>query len=51
MKKITVLMAAVLAVATVLAAGLAVLPTSVEQAHADIAYCQNVNPNGDNEAD
>jgi len=36
MKKITVLMAAVLAVATVLAAGLAALPGSVQEAQANI---------------
>jgi hypothetical protein len=35
MKKITVLMAAVLAVATVLAAGLAALPGSVQEAQAN----------------
>jgi hypothetical protein len=35
MKKITVLMAAVLAVATVLAAGLTVLPSSVQEAQAN----------------
>jgi hypothetical protein len=35
MKKTTVLMAAVLAVATVLAAGLAVLPSSVQEAQAN----------------
>jgi hypothetical protein len=35
MKKTTVLMAAVLAVATVLAAGLTVLPSSVQEAQAN----------------
>jgi hypothetical protein len=45
MKKITVLMAAVLAVATVLAAGLTVLPSSVQEAQAN--PCQYVNPNGE----
>jgi hypothetical protein len=40
MKKITVLMAAVLAAATVLTAGLAVLPNSVQDAQAN--PCANI---------
>jgi hypothetical protein len=58
MKKITVLMAAVLAVATVLTAGLTVLPSSVQEAQAN--PCANevtdggtttgsLNPQGDDE--
>jgi hypothetical protein len=46
MKKITVLMAAVLAVATVLAAGLTVLPSSVQEAQANPC---SANSNGNSE--
>jgi hypothetical protein len=45
-KKTTVLMAAVLAVATVLAAGLAALPGSVQEAQAN--PCSNNQENDDN---
>jgi hypothetical protein len=51
MNKTTGLMVAVLAVSTILTAGLAILPASVEEAHTDIEYCTNVNDGGDNEAD
>ena len=46
-KQTTVLMAAVLAVATVLAAGLTVLPASVQEAQAN--PCSNSIRNDDNE--
>jgi hypothetical protein len=49
-KKPTVLMAAVLAVATVLAAGLAVLPNSVKDAHANPCSTEAEN-SGDVDAD
>jgi hypothetical protein len=42
MKKTNVLMAAVLAVATVLAAGLTVLPSSVQEAQADACIVNEI---------
>ncbi|MGI0002465.1 MAG: hypothetical protein ACRD42_05240 [Nitrososphaeraceae archaeon] len=61
MKKITVLMAAVLAVATVLAAGLTVLPASVQEAQANPcsnnlesewdSQGNNLNQNGEQDCD
>ncbi|MGI0001849.1 MAG: hypothetical protein ACRD42_02095 [Nitrososphaeraceae archaeon] len=49
MKKTTVLMAAVLAVATVLAAGLTVLPSSVQEAQAN--PCSEIDQNNGGEDD
>jgi hypothetical protein len=50
MKKITVLMAAVLAIATIVTAGLAILPASVEEAQAN-PCSSNIEEDGDRQTD